>query len=372
MKKFLCSIFCILLLISNTFTFAAENYGLSYNENPYWAVVKKGVNLRDKDNNIMCYIKAKSYVYVLGVSKDDSSRVVVEWDGLCGTVLKAGVKKISSPNEHSSSSSISYSGSSYYGKAKNRLNVRDAYGNVIGKINKDEVVYVYGTYSANSERVVIEYDNTLGTVLKTGLKKVSFNENNSSSTSNSLLYHGNSYFAVTKNNLNMRDASGSIIYKIPKNSPVYVRGIYSNDETRVTVLYYGMEGTVLKNGVKKAEDAIFLNIAEQKVFLVKNNKIIAESKCVTGTKNVNDTPKGSFKVTEMVKGKTLTGDDYSQYVNYWVRFCEGCGLHDASWRKSFGGNIYKNSGSHGCVNLPLNFAKTLYDNAYIGMPVYIL
>ena len=49
----------------------------------------------------------------------------------------------------------------------------------------------------------------------------------------------------------------------------------------------------------------------------------------------------------------------------------GVGLHDAYWRKSFGGSIYKTSGSHGCINLPKSFAYKLYDETYVNMPVII-
>ena len=35
------------------------------------------------------------------------------------------------------------------------------------------------------------------------------------------------------------------------------------------------------------------------------------------------------------------------------------GLHDASWRGSFGGSIYQSNGSHGCVNLPPDKAAEL-------------
>ena len=41
---------------------------------------------------------------------------------------------------------------------------------------------------------------------------------------------------------------------------------------------------------------------------------------------------------------------------------EGAGLHDASWRSSFGGSIYKTNGSHGCVNMPYSVAKAIYEN----------
>ena len=35
-------------------------------------------------------------------------------------------------------------------------------------------------------------------------------------------------------------------------------------------------------------------------------------------------------------------------------------MHDATWRGKFGGQIYKTSGSHGCINLPLSFIKDFY------------
>lgn len=50
-------------------------------------------------------------------------------------------------------------------------------------------------------------------------------------------------------------------------------------------------------------------------------------------------------------------------------FNGGIGFHDASWRNTFGGTIYKTSGSHGCINMPYAAAKTLFENVYAGMPV---
>lgn len=44
-------------------------------------------------------------------------------------------------------------------------------------------------------------------------------------------------------------------------------------------------------------------------------------------------------------------------------------MHDAGWRSSFGGTLYKNGGSHGCINLPPAAAKTIYENISAGMPV---
>ena len=47
-------------------------------------------------------------------------------------------------------------------------------------------------------------------------------------------------------------------------------------------------------------------------------------------------------------------------------FNGGIGFHDASWRSKFSGTIYQYSGSHGCINLPVDKAKLLYEKVYKG------
>ena len=44
-------------------------------------------------------------------------------------------------------------------------------------------------------------------------------------------------------------------------------------------------------------------------------------------------------------------------------------MHDASWRKEFGGEIYRTNGSHGCINLPEEIAETIYGYVEQGFPV---
>jgi hypothetical protein len=50
-------------------------------------------------------------------------------------------------------------------------------------------------------------------------------------------------------------------------------------------------------------------------------------------------------------------------------FYGNMGLHDASWRSSFGGDIYKRRGTHGCVNAPFYLAKTIYEIIEEGTPI---
>ena len=48
------------------------------------------------------------------------------------------------------------------------------------------------------------------------------------------------------------------------------------------------------------------------------------------------------------------------------------GLHDATWRSTFGGAIYRGGGSHGCINLPYWAAQSIYYNAPTGILVRVV
>lgn len=340
-----------------------------YSGSAYNATVKYGLNLRNKDDVIISYLKSGTDVRVLGIYANDSTRAVVEYNGVTGTVLNVGLKKSdTSTGGNQANSELAYNGNSYYGKVKHYLNVRDGKDSIIGTITQNDVVHVLGTYAKDAARVVIEYRGTKGTVLKAGLTTVSSVGNNSNSDT--------SYYAVTTAGLNMRDANGNQICYLPKNSLIYVKGAYAKDSSRVTMSFYGIEGNVLKSGIKEVKDAIFVSIYRQKVTLIKNGKFVEDSSCVTGKENVRNTRRGEFKVEYMQRNRTLTGTNYKgvkykQPVEFWIRFYGKTGFHSASYRNDFGGTIYQTNGSNGCVNLPYNFAKTLYANAYVGMPVYV-
>ena len=108
---------------------------------------------------------------------------------------------------------------------------------------------------------------------------------------------------------------------------------------------------------------IEVSIAKQHLWYYVNGKLKMESNVVTGTRGSHDSPRGIFYISEKIPGKYLTGDNYKTWVNRWMRLTNrGVGLHDAYWRSSFGGSIYTRSGSHGCVNLPKDFAVRLYDS----------
>ena len=108
-----------------------------------------------------------------------------------------------------------------------------------------------------------------------------------------------------------------------------------------------------------------INLTAQHLYFYVDGKLLVQSDFVSGNAAKGwSTPAGAYALTYKQRNATLKGP-----VSYWMPFNGGIGLHDANWRKTFGGTIYKNKGSHGCINLPPAVAKTIYENISAGDPV---
>lgn len=120
-----------------------------------------------------------------------------------------------------------------------------------------------------------------------------------------------------------------------------------------------------------------VDLTGQHVYMIKDGALVWDAPCVTGNSAKKyDTPAGIYTLTYKERNRVLRGRkradgtyEYESPVSYWMPFNGGIGLHDANWRGSFGGTIYKSNGSHGCVNLPPAKTKALYDMVYKGIPV---
>lgn len=113
-----------------------------------------------------------------------------------------------------------------------------------------------------------------------------------------------------------------------------------------------------------------INLTAQHLYYYRNGQLVTESDFVSGNESRGwSTPAGAYPLTYKQRNATLKGEGYATPVSYWMPFNGGIGMHDAGWRGSFGGNIYKTNGSHGCINLPPSVAKTIYESITSGMPV---
>lgn len=116
---------------------------------------------------------------------------------------------------------------------------------------------------------------------------------------------------------------------------------------------------------------VLVSIDEQKLWFYYDDELITTSNIVTGRKGVNDTPRGVFHIYSKATNTYLVGPDYKSYVNYWMAITGDIGLHDALWQSNFGGSVYTYSGSHGCINLPYETARIIYNMAPVGTLVEV-
>lgn len=129
--------------------------------------------------------------------------------------------------------------------------------------------------------------------------------------------------------------------------------------------------TAAQPGQKDIGDTyVEIDLGNQHLYLHVDGEIILESDFVSGNAARGwNTPAGVFGLTYKTKNAVLRGDNYETPVTYWMPFNGNIGMHDATWRSSFGGDIYLTNGSHGCINLPYENAKIIYEYVYTGFPV---
>ena len=120
------------------------------------------------------------------------------------------------------------------------------------------------------------------------------------------------------------------------------------------------------------ETYVEISIADQHLWYYVDGKLSMETDIVTGRKDKTDSPIGVFKIWAKRTKVTLIGDDYQTPVELWLPITwDGVGIHDASWRSTFGGTIYETDGSHGCINTPYDFCQPFFDAVEIGTAVVI-
>ncbi len=113
-----------------------------------------------------------------------------------------------------------------------------------------------------------------------------------------------------------------------------------------------------------------INLTKQHLWFYKDGVLITEGDVVTGNASLNTaTPAGVYRLNYKEKDATLKGENYSSDVTYWMPFNNNIGIHDASWRNEFGGQIYLTSGSHGCVNAPYDLAQAIFAQIEPGTPI---
>lgn len=140
-------------------------------------------------------------------------------------------------------------------------------------------------------------------------------------------------------------------------------------ETEPHVPEYKQKGYV--RGLDDIGDTyIEIDMTKQHMYFYFAGELILDTDVVTGdVSKRRGTPEGIYYIYSKQRNRVLRGADYASFVKYWMPVVGGVGIHDASWRKKFGGEIYKKDGSHGCINTPEEKASQLFEMTEKGMPV---
>lgn len=124
-----------------------------------------------------------------------------------------------------------------------------------------------------------------------------------------------------------------------------------------------------------------VDMSAQHMWYVQNGQVVLETDVVTGEPIPSRiTPEGVYSLMWKQRDATLVGDikpetgkpEYETDVAYWMQVTSsGVGFHDAIWQTAFGGTLYQipGTGSHGCINMPLDQVGALFNMIEPGTPV---
>ncbi len=141
--------------------------------------------------------------------------------------------------------------------------------------------------------------------------------------------------------------------KSQKHSPVWIYSADTRGENDIGKTYVEIDYT------------------NQQMWYYRDGNLIVETPVVSGNVSSGDaSPEGMYYIFMKERDATLEGEGYSTPVSYWMPFYGNVGIHDAdTWRSSYGGSIYLNNGSHGCINTPRVQAAAIYQDIEVGTPV---
>lgn len=304
------------------------------------------------------YNKKNGYILV---DEQNGSKVVKE--NLYKTVTHALQKSISSINLQTENC---YQQPKYTTTSKELVQ----FYNKIKKYTDVVILYQFGDIAETVDHTLIH--NWL--TLDNDNLKVSFDETKVRTFIDYLGYHYNTFGktrtfkASTKKNATVSGGDYGWLLNRPEEVKSLIKTIKKGKSITKEPVYIQKAASYDKNDF--GDTYVEINLTKQHLWFYKEGDLVVESDFVSG--NVRDnhaTPLGTYSITYKESPSILSGSNYNSKVTFWMPFNGNVGMHDASWRSKFGKNIYKTSGSHGCINLPYKEAKIIYQNISAGIPV---
>lgn len=158
--------------------------------------------------------------------------------------------------------------------------------------------------------------------------------------------------------------------------PDRVKSDWYVHEDFVKILYDEGEKTTWEDDYSTTtQKQIIVDRSEQMLRAYEGDEMVIETKISTGLE-LTPTPRGTFTIFKKTPSRYMQGPlphliDRSYYdlpgVPWNLYFTEGGAvIHGAYWHDSFG-----NQYSHGCVNVPLDIARKIYNWSELGTKVIV-
>ena len=118
--------------------------------------------------------------------------------------------------------------------------------------------------------------------------------------------------------------------------------------------------------VKKPTGAVKIHISTgaQRVYVTQGDEVLLATPCSVGT-TATPTPKGEFRIQSKMRHRRRASSPGAGYpMTYWMSFYSPAyGMH---W-----GFVKPYPCTHGCVRLPLNSARKIFDMVKVGTPIIV-
>lgn len=109
---------------------------------------------------------------------------------------------------------------------------------------------------------------------------------------------------------------------------------------------------------------VFISTGAQRLYVTEGNEVLLATPCGVGT-TATPTPAGTHRITSKTRHRRRQGQPGRGYpMTYWMSFYSPAyGMH---W-----GFVKPYPSTHGCVRMPLNSARKVFDMVKVGTPVNV-
>jgi hypothetical protein len=120
----------------------------------------------------------------------------------------------------------------------------------------------------------------------------------------------------------------------------------------------------VKQPTNRSALAVKISTSAQRLYVTEGSEVLLATPCAVGT-SASPTPKGNFRINSKTRHRRRQSAPGAGYpMTYWMSFYSPAyGMH---W-----GFVKPYPCTHGCVRMPLNSARKVFDLVRVGTPVNV-